>query len=544
MAAPSYTTDLTTLAIGSITVDAGTWDESAHADWDTGGAMVDDGNLYYNGSKCVSAQLTKDSNGSGALGPATIMYNHTSSVTIPTDGAALIHHLWAAPPALNPIATGGIIILIGNSLSVFFGWKISGSDVAPAPRGGWANYAINPAIASPDYTIGAPATPYSMVGIGVAATAQARGNPNACNAVRYGRCESRFTAGDLSNGYATFAGYGAVDSIITNKWNLIDPVEGGFKFQGLMSLGLAATSVDFRDSNKSITIANTIKVTANFNKIEVHNASSNIAWTAISISALGTISKGKFEAVDNATIAFTNCTFTDMDTFIFQSNSTITGTTFRRCGLITKGGASITDSFIESSASSASVITDNLTNLTGNNFTSDGSNHAVELTSIGSGSMTWDNNTSGYATGSTGSPVTPTSTGNEDIYVNVASGTLTINVSSGATTPSIRSAGATVNVVAGQKSFKFTLDPSLTSYEWRLYYVTAVGSLAGAVEKAGQETATADNQTYSYSYTSDQPIAVQIINQPDNDYEESVTYYTLTNSDQDISILLAKDNNN
>ena len=80
MAAPSYTTDLTTIATGDLNVDAGTWDESTDAGWDTGGAMVDDENLYYNNSECVSAQMTKNSNGTGAAGPATIMYEHTGAL--------------------------------------------------------------------------------------------------------------------------------------------------------------------------------------------------------------------------------------------------------------------------------------------------------------------------------------------------------------------------------------------------------------------------------------------------------------------------------
>jgi hypothetical protein len=56
--------------------------------------------------------------------------------------------------------------------------------------------------------------------------------------------------------------------------------------------------------------------------------------------------------------------------------------------------------------------------------------------------MTWANNLSGYA-------ASDGSTGNEAIYVNVASGTLTINVTAGYNTPSIRTAGATVTVSSG-----------------------------------------------------------------------------------------------
>ena len=341
MAAPNYTTDLITIAIGSITVDTGTWDESSDAGWDTAGTMVDDANLFYNGTKCVSAQYTKDGSGSGISGPGTIMYQHGSAFTIPADGAALIHHLWAAPPALNTLAGGGIIILAGTDIGNFYGWKASGNDFAPAPRGGWANYAINPAIGSPDYTVGTVTT-YTTIGVAVGATAQARGNPQACNAIRYGRCEAIFEDGDIGNGYATFEGYSLVDSASANKWNLVDPAAGGFQIQGLMSLGSSGTSVDFRDENKNLSIINTINVTPAFNKIEVNNVASNVEFTAISISALGTLSIGSFVMVDNASVTKEACTFTDMGVFTYLSNATVTNSIYRRCGIVTTGAGTFT----------------------------------------------------------------------------------------------------------------------------------------------------------------------------------------------------------
>lgn len=105
-------------------------------------------------------------------------------------------------------------------------------------------------------------------------------------------------------------------------------------------------------------------------------------------------------------------------------------------------------------------------------------------------------------------------------------------------------AGDTIVLVIDPKSFAFTVDPSITGYEWRLYTVTAVGSMAGAVEVDGEESAIADNQSYAYTYSSDQAVAVQIISQPDEDYEEIIKYFTLVNSDQDVTIELNPDNNN
>ena len=255
------------------------------------------------------------------------------------------------------------------------------------------------------------------------------------------------------------------------------------------------------------------------------------------VSNGGTHIFGSGQNIKNA--VFSNTTAITQGACNFENN------TINTSGLVTVSSTgTCTNNLFSKGTASASLLLADLSHAPNNTFISDGSNHAVELSSIGSGTMSWSGNTTSYDVGSSGSPVTPTNTGNEDIYVNVAAGTLTINVATGATTPSIRSAGATINVVAGLVNFSFALSPSLTSYEWRLYYVTAIGSMTGAVEKAGEETATADNQSYSYSYSSDQPIAVQIINQPNNDYEESISYYTLGSTNQDVSINLKKDINN
>ena len=61
------------------------------------------------------------------------------------------------------------------------------------------------------------------------------------------------------------------------------------------------------------------------------------------------------------------------------------------------------------------------------------------------------------------------------------------------------------------------------------------------------ESATADNYTYSYTFASDTPIALQIMPDIDNithDFEENVSYWTLENADQAQIINLKNDINN
>jgi len=442
MAAPTYSNNNTVLAIADLALES--WDESSDAGWDDEGSMVDDSNLYLQGDSCVSAQFTKD-------GVGTIIYSHGSAITVPTDGAVLMWHLWAAPPALATKALGGVRVLVGNSYGDFYAWKISGSDEAPAPLGGWANYAIDPSL-SVDYTVGTPDDTWSYFGTAVSATAQARGNPNAMDSISYGRCEQEYTNGDEGNGYAVFSGYASVDNNASNRYALLQEIEGGYKMQGLASFGTSGTLVDFRDENTSIVLANTEKVSANFHKFEVNNASSRVDWTAISISALGTIAKGRFEAIDNATINKTSCTFTDMDSFIYQSNSTILTSVYRRCGLITQGSATLTSCTFDSPSGAICISSDDIGTITKCTFTSDGSNHAIDRGNVTiDTSEDWDNVLVDYAAANG-------STGNEAIKVNVSTDkTYTISVQTGATSPKYYNTGAgTVVIVENQVSVEIT----------------------------------------------------------------------------------------
>lgn len=113
--------------------------------------------------------------------------------------------------------------------------------------------------------------------------------------------------------------------------------------------------------------------------------------------------------------------------------------TFDTCTVATNGASLDNCTFLGSTVSLASLAHAAL--LTNCSFTSAGTGHALEIAGAADTITLNGNNFNGYA-GSNGS------TGNEAIYVNIASGTVTINISSGST-PSIRTAGATVNVVSG-----------------------------------------------------------------------------------------------
>lgn len=348
MAVAAYDSDLTSanggvIAVGNTATDAGTWDESSDAAWDGAGAPGDESNFYINLTNCISAQYTKSELG-------TIIYDGEGTThAVDAAGAVLVWSFWASPASLSTYVAGGVRLIVGAGLGDFYAWDCGGSDFEPNPLGGWYCYAINPAIGSPSDTVGTPGVaPYDNFGVAVDATAQARGYPFAVNAIRVGRCTLEVTAGQAGS-YGTFSGMEAFDTSTNLRYGLFQNIYGSYRWQGLISLGVVGTAVDFRDSNVSISIANTPSVTSTFNRIEIHHADSNVEWSNVIFSSPGvnnptaqTASPGELEVVDDATVVFDGCLFQDMATFIFQSNSTVTNSTFQSCSNIDSGGGVFT----------------------------------------------------------------------------------------------------------------------------------------------------------------------------------------------------------
>lgn len=292
-----------------------------------------------------------------------------------------------------------------------------------------------------DNLTGAPTTTAQYFGAAAVlsgASAVSKGNPLGIDVLRYGRGEARIADGSTADGYATFGGFAATNDSLSNRWGLIQAVDGGYLVKGLVIFGYS-TAVDFRDSNTSILIDDTEKTVSSFNAFEVRQALSRVDLTNISFLALGTTARGNFITTNNADINITGCTFTSMGTFGFQSGSTILTSTFRQCDLVTQTGATFTGCTFDSSRASASILSDNPSVISGCTFISDGSNHAIQISAAGSFNLT-DHTFTGYAT-------TDGSTGNEVIYNN-SGGAVTLNSSGNTGTISIRNgAGASTTIV-------------------------------------------------------------------------------------------------
>jgi len=439
MAAPTYTEDLTDIATGD---EAAGWTDFSTND--QGSPSYEDADYpYIQGSFAVTQTCSK-SKTLGNLG-----YDYGGAINIPTDGAILVWQLFASPFAIDDYAGtqttyAGMHVLIGANTSNFGWWDVGGSDKPPNPYGGFQCHAVNTTVAFDRET--GTYTSDQVVGAGVALHAYpSKGEPHSVDAIRFGRCSSIFEFGEGVANYATIAGFAAQNDAQANRWGLVQETAGGYLWQGRLQLGSVANLVDFRDSDRTIFIKWTPKVTANFNLIEIINADSNVEMTGFTFLVLdtSTASKGRLLMTDDADVAIDKCTFIDMDSFIFSvgvNTVTINDTTFRRCGLVTQGGAVFDGCLFDQPSGTVGFEVDDLDIVDNCVFNSDGTGYAMELdASMAGNSYTMSGcSFNDYA-------ATDGSTGNECIY-NATGGTVTISVGSGQI-PTVHDDGTSTTII-------------------------------------------------------------------------------------------------
>lgn len=392
MTAPSYTEDLTDLDLAQSTTG---WAESSVTAWKDGGSATTDTDYpYIQGTVAISQQATKNTY-------ASLLYNNGSGITIPTDGAILVWQVFSSPTVLQNTATGGQMVLVGSSLANFYGWFTGGSDSRRNPYGGWDNFAVNTTITA-DTTVGTPGTPEQYIGAAVNLSAGiGKGNPHAVDAIRYGRGSSIYEFGDGTSGYCTFAGFATANDATGTRWGLMQAIDGGYLYKGKMTLGTVTNAVDFRDSDANILIDDTPKCTANFNTIEINNASSRVDWDNVKLTALGTQSPGRLVTNANADLNWDACQFTDMGEFEFGGTTSVcTNAIWSSCGLVNNTGVRVDISgsqvltssvaadegaFYWNVATSAETYTDNSTFSKGTN-----AHHAMRFGTAVTSSFTLD----------------------------------------------------------------------------------------------------------------------------------------------------------
>jgi hypothetical protein len=390
MTAPSYTEDLSDLSMAEVDewVEMTGTDQDGEAYNANGGPTGEDPDYpYIQGSFSVTQDCTKDTS------VGSLCYNNAGGTGgHGTDGAYFVWQNYMVASNIGTYAQGGFRIIVGHGLGDFNVWYVGGVDKAPYPYGGWNCNVVNTTVTRDNWA-GTHNGTEQYIGSGVyIVTGSSKGEVHNCDAIRYGRGSSIFEYGEAAN-YCTIAGFAAENDNSSYRWGLIQETSGGYLWQGRMQLGSAGNAVDLRDSNRIVFVKWTPKVTANFNTIEVLNAGSNIEMTGFQFICLDTssASRGRWITTNDATIVLTNCTFIDMSTFTFDSNTVADTCTWKSCAQVNPGGGDLSNSFVlESSVTGGGAdgggallwndSGDPDTKLDGMTFTKGaGSHHAIEF---------------------------------------------------------------------------------------------------------------------------------------------------------------------
>lgn len=433
MVAPVYTTDLALITDASSTTG---WTALG-----TGGAGLNQETDYYiEGSGCVSKN--------GWTAAVKGMIFSAGATTITANDAVFVWSKQNNRNLLTSQATGGVQVLIGSNSNAFDQFYVDGNDSPGSNLAGWRNYAVDPT-ATPSASTGSP-TGTSWFGVqwSIGGSGTLKGAPNAIDVIRHGR-ELRCTGGDLANGYATFDGAAVFDADITRAWGLLTPSLGGYLFHGHFVMGQSGTPVDFRDSNRVITVLEDEFVSSTFNEMSIVDASSNVEWTNIQISHLGTTSPTTL-TLNVGTFTGVGCRFDGCGTTTFSSGQSCQSSTWANSGQVVHGGATLNDSTItgytgaaNTSALLYNVAADPDGEMDGMTFEMGATaTHAIEFGTTSPTDITLRNcDFSGYG---------GTNNANDSTFhVKRTSGTVNINLV-GCTTDSsfsYRTDGATVNLV-------------------------------------------------------------------------------------------------
>lgn len=446
----------------------------------------------------------------------------------------------------------GIQAILGDGTNTST-WNLGGSDTY---SGGWQDFFFD--VENPDATSGTLNTAAVTT-----VTLRINTNTKPRNGTNGWYDNWRFGDGLEINSDTTeaidFTDVAVEDALVANAYDILQDTDGVLFCKGKLTLGNAAAAkncnlvslnetIYFIDRNVAADLygivgtegtgATDIDITGLVCKTVGTSGAEldfSAAVTSFSIDGSTFIDMG---AMTFNTGTVINTKFNGCGTTSIATTQTFTGDTWIACGQIDlNSGGKLTNCVVDSSLNASAVLTDDPADLVGTTFKSDGTGHAVNLGTVSSSTaMTWSSFDTGYA-------ATDGSTGNETILINYTNTgtTLVINVAAGYSTPTVYNTGAgTVSVVAGQKTFSFTVSPSITAYEWRLYVDSGVSGQLGTTELAGEESATVDNQSYVYTYSSDTNIVLQIIA---NGYEEVNYYDILKDADKSVIINLTSEEN-
>jgi hypothetical protein len=414
----------------------------------TAALLVDSGFAPYLGILTSAAAATAVTALVGPEVTSTVAIDATNKLIA---GAVMAGNWKQAMFGVGSLAQGGVVVRLGSGAAGTTAWnayQVSGKDAAVPPA--------TPAV--------------FVIEPGYATTAYASGTTNcSVSAVKYLQV--------LRNAPLFSSQVGLTECYLINKIviaggdatypvGLSGMVEVGksFRLPLIQKAGAASVvcfapvqvgggdAVDFQvDSGviqfpkRASVAAKDVQYHASDNRVGLYLAAKTGDVCKITNSLITAPNPSVFEVTSGATSAATwdlnSNTFIGM-TVTLRPVTTYSGETFTNCPSVTTTGSTISGSaftnspIVVTSPAHAALISGCSVVKNAGTF------HGITITGSVANITLSGLNFTGFAA-SNGS------TGNEAIYVNIASGTINITIAGGGSTPSIRTAGATVNVVSG-----------------------------------------------------------------------------------------------
>ena len=573
--AGTYSTDLTLIADGSSGTPA-----EANSYNDGGSLGSGDSDNAIQGTTAFVALTPTQNNRDVSL-----LANNGSNLNIPATEVLTLYGYHSVPGILGTTSETppGALVVVGTSTANISTYTVDGSDTYY--EGGWRNYVVD--------LRNTPTGPDNSGGTGNGITngnqyfgiayhqnvGPNRSSPYNLDGVRTGRmtlsCQGGTSttvdnANPLSSTAANFPQAAAFDDHNTGGALTIGGtsqtlVDGGFhrfaqvRFlngvylcQGIVRLGVAGTNneVYFNDSSRSVVFNDNSLTYSDFNRLEIVNTASTVILDSMSFSALGNTARGNFEMVDNASVDIDGCSFLDMGTFIFQSNATIDDCAFRRCNLITTGGAQFTNTTFSRSNGAIATSATTTEDFDTCTFISDGTGYAIDLgTPTGTNTQNVNCTFTGYDTGTDANGGSG-GNANSAIRVNLASGnSLTLQVASGTSVPTVHNIAASPGTLSVVQTVNYTIENIRSGTNLQLIEdnggtLTTIGgvdnvSASPSGVDSGFTVSTDPNNAgrfrvvYQYGYSADRNIYVAAVNV---DFQSVYLSDVLGNTDDSIRI--------
>jgi len=233
----------------------------------------------------------------------------------------------------------------------------------------------------------------------------------------------------------------------------------GILRSGVLSGPLILRNGQFDDTNFSIRAGAQPNAASDWVRIELDNTAvgNSVTWGAYFLDGVLITVAGTQGALDLGTGTMLNAPAMTWNASVSFAGSLVAAQT------LTAGGANLDGATFTDPAGAVAVAVGNLNQLQGATVSKDPAAvaRAVQLDPVTSSvAMDWDVATDGFDVGVTGTNVSTTNTGEEDLLVDVAAGqTLTINVAAGRSPPSVTNTGAgQVDIVAVENVLTVNID--------------------------------------------------------------------------------------